>query len=136
MLWDCLSLIDDATIAAVQAVGGVTAIVSSHPHFYGTLVEWSQAFNGIPIYMHAADQSWVMRPDPAMVFWEGATYPLAPDLTLIHCGGIFPVRPCFTGLRALRAGGCYSAATRSTWSKTIVRSALCTAAQITSRWQG
>jgi glyoxylase-like metal-dependent hydrolase (beta-lactamase superfamily II) len=90
VLWDCLSLIDDATIAAVQGVGGLTAIASSHPHFYGTLVEWSQAFNGIPIYLHAADQSWVMRPDPAMVFWEGATYPLAPDLTLIHCGGHFP----------------------------------------------
>jgi hypothetical protein len=127
VLWDCLSLIDDATIAAGQAVGGLTAIVSSHPQLYGTLVEWSQAFNGIPIYLHAADQSWIMRPDPAMEFWEGTTYPLAPDLTLIHCGGIFPVRPCFTGLRALRAGGCCSAATRSTWSKTIVMSAFCTA---------
>ncbi len=89
VLWDCLSMIDDATIAAVQAAGGLAAIASSHPHFHGALVEWSRAFGGIPIYLHAADRAWVMRPDPTMVFWEGATYPLAPGLTLIHCGGHF-----------------------------------------------
>ena len=89
VLWDCVSLLDDATIAAVRAAGGLTAIASSHPHFYGALVEWSRAFDGIPIYLHAADQSWVMRPDPTMVFWEGTTYPLGSGLTLIHCGGHF-----------------------------------------------
>jgi hypothetical protein len=89
VLWDCVSLLDDATIAEVQAAGGLAAIASSHPHFYGVLVEWSRAVDGIPIYLHAADQSWVVRPDPMMVFWEGATYPLAPGLTLIHCGGAF-----------------------------------------------
>jgi glyoxylase-like metal-dependent hydrolase (beta-lactamase superfamily II) len=89
VLWDCVSLIDDDTIASVRAAGGLTAIASSHPHFYGALVEWSRAFGGVPIYLHAADQSWVMRPDPTMVFWDGATYPLAPGLTLIHCGGHF-----------------------------------------------
>jgi glyoxylase-like metal-dependent hydrolase (beta-lactamase superfamily II) len=90
VLWDCVSLLDDATIAAVRAAGGLATIASSHPHFYGALVEWSQAFDGIPIYLHAADQGWVMRPDPAMVFWEGPTYPIASGLTLIHCGGHFP----------------------------------------------
>lgn len=89
VLWDCVSLLDDATLAAIQAVGGLTAIASSHPHFYGSLVEWSQAFSGIPIYLHAADRAWVTRRDPAMVFWEGISYPLAAGLTLIHCGGHF-----------------------------------------------
>jgi hypothetical protein len=89
VLWDCVSLLDDATIAEVQAAGGLAAIASSHPHFYGVLVEWSRAVDGIPIYLHAADQSWVVRPDPTMVFWEGATYPLAPGLTLIYCGRHF-----------------------------------------------
>ena len=56
VLWDCLSMIDDATIAAVQAAGGLAAIASSHPHFHGALVEWSRAFGGIPIYLHAADR--------------------------------------------------------------------------------
>jgi hypothetical protein len=49
VLRDCVSLLDDATIAAVRAAGGLAAIASSHPHFYGALVEWSQAFDGIPI---------------------------------------------------------------------------------------
>jgi glyoxylase-like metal-dependent hydrolase (beta-lactamase superfamily II) len=89
MLWDCVSLIDDATIEAVRAAGGLTAIASSHPHFYGALVEWSRAFDGIPIYLHAADRRWVMRPDPTIVFWEETTYQPISGLTLIHCGGHF-----------------------------------------------
>ena len=89
VLWNCVSLIDDATIEAVRAAGGLTAIASSHPHFYGALVEWSRAFDEVPIYLHAADRGWVMRPDPTMVFWEGTTYQLISGLTLIHCGGHF-----------------------------------------------
>ena len=89
MLWDCISLIDDATIAAVRDAGELIAIASSHPHFYGALVEWSRAFGGVPIYLHAADRGWVMRPDPEMVFWEGAAHRLASGLTLLHCGGHF-----------------------------------------------
>ncbi len=87
--WDCVSLIDDATIAAIKSLGGLTGIAISHPHFYSSMVEWSQAFNGIPIYLHASDRQWVMRPDPAIVFWEGPTYSLKEGLTLIRCGGHF-----------------------------------------------
>src|SRR3712207_4660848 len=72
VLWDCISLIDDATITAVRDAGELIAIASSHPHFYGALVEWGRAFGGIPIYLHAADRAWVMRQDPTIVFWEGA----------------------------------------------------------------
>jgi glyoxylase-like metal-dependent hydrolase (beta-lactamase superfamily II) len=89
VLWDCLSLLDDATVEAVRTAGELTAIASSHPHFYGTLADWSRAFGRVPVYLHAADRDWVMRPDPAMVFWEGETYPLATGLTLVHCGGHF-----------------------------------------------
>jgi hypothetical protein len=76
VLWDCVNLLDDATTTSVRAAGGLVAIASSHPHFYGALVEWSQAFDGVPIYLHAADERWVMRPDPTMVFWEGQRYRL------------------------------------------------------------
>src|SRR5215213_11806029 len=34
VLWDCTSLLDDATIAAVRALGGIAAIAISHPHYY------------------------------------------------------------------------------------------------------
>ena len=88
VLWDCVSLIDSPTIAAVQALGGVAAIAISHPHYYAAMVEWSRAFNA-PIYLHANDRQWVMRPDSAVVFWEGATCSLGEGLTLINCGGHF-----------------------------------------------
>lgn len=89
LLWDCITLIDDETVAAVQALGGIAAIAISHPHYYSSMVAWSQAFGGIPIYLHAADREHVMRPDPAIVFWEGETLPLLEGLTLIRCGGHF-----------------------------------------------
>ena len=88
MLWDCITLIDDATIEAVNALGGVKAIAISHPHYYSAMIEWSRAFNA-PIYLHAADRGWVARPDPAIHFWEGETQSLGDGLTLIRCGGHF-----------------------------------------------
>jgi hypothetical protein len=88
VLWDCITVIDDETIAAVKALGGISAIAISHPHYYSSMVEWSHAFNA-PIYLHAADRQWVMRPDPNIVFWEGETKPLGDGITLIRCGGHF-----------------------------------------------
>lgn len=90
ILWDCTSLLDEATVEAVRGLGGVSAIAVSHPHLAGSLVEWSQAFDHAPIYWHAANREWVMRPDPAYVFWEGDTQSLPGGLTLIRCGGHFP----------------------------------------------
>jgi hypothetical protein len=89
VLWDCLPLLDDAVVEAIKAMGGISAIAISHPHYYSSMVEWSQAFGGVPIYLHAADRQWVMRPDKAIVFWEGETKALAEGLTLIRCGGHF-----------------------------------------------
>jgi hypothetical protein len=34
VLWDCISLLDENTVAAVQQLGGIKAIAISHPHFY------------------------------------------------------------------------------------------------------
>ena len=89
-LWDCVSLVDDATIALVKSLGGLRGIAISHPHYYSTMVEWSRAFGGVPIHLHAADRAWVMRQDEAVRFWEGEEQELASDVTLIRCGGHFP----------------------------------------------
>ena len=89
ILWDCTSLIDDVAVRAVEAQGGISAIAISHPHFYASMVEWSRTFGGAPIYLHAADRNWVMRPDPAIVFWTAETHLLPGGLMLIHCGGHF-----------------------------------------------
>jgi hypothetical protein len=90
VLWDCLSLVDPATVEIIKGLGGLTAIAISHPHYYSSMVEWSQAFGGIPVHLHAADRPWIMRPDPAITLWEGEIKKLAPGLTLIRCGGHYP----------------------------------------------
>jgi len=89
VLWECIALIDDATVEIIQAMGGVSAIAISHPHYYTTMVEWSRALGGVPVYLHAADREWVMRPDPAVRFWEGDTQALGPGVTLVRLGGHF-----------------------------------------------
>lgn len=90
VLWDCVSLLDEATVEAIKARGGISAIATSHPHTVGSLVEWSHAFGDAPIYWHADNREWVMRPDPAFVFWEGEICHIMDGLTLVRCGGHFP----------------------------------------------
>jgi hypothetical protein len=90
VLWDCITVIDDRSVAAIQALGGVVAIAVSHPHFYASVVEWSRALGNVPVYLHAADGEWVRRPHPAIVFWHGESHPLVPGLTLLRLGGHFP----------------------------------------------
>jgi glyoxylase-like metal-dependent hydrolase (beta-lactamase superfamily II) len=89
VLWDCLPLLDEAMVEAIKAMGGISAIAISHPHYYSSMVEWSGAFGNVPIYLHTDDQQWVMRPDKAIVFWKGETQALAEGLKLIRCGGHF-----------------------------------------------
>ena len=88
LLWDCISLLDEAAVTAVTALGGIKAIAISHPHFYSAMIEWSRAFDA-PIFLHTADRQWVMRPDSAIQFWESETKPLWAGMTLIRGGGHF-----------------------------------------------
>jgi hypothetical protein len=90
ILWDCVSLIDLDTVTLIQALGGIFAIAISHPHYYTSMVEWSGAFGGVPIYLHEDDREWVQRSDGSLTFWHGDTYSLADGLTLIRVGGHFP----------------------------------------------
>ena len=89
VLWDCLSYLDAQTVQAVQDLGGITALAISHPHYYSAMVEWSEAFGDVPIYLHQADKPWVQRPHPNIRFWTGTTKTLLDGVTLIHTGGHF-----------------------------------------------
>ena len=89
ILWDCVSLIDPGTVSALWALGGINAIAISHPHYYTSMVEWSRAFGGIPIYLHADDRKWIVRNDAAIQPWEGDRHDLFGGVTLIRCGGHF-----------------------------------------------
>jgi len=88
LLWDCITLLDEATVEAVRALGGIRAIAISHPHYYSTMVAWAHTF-GATIHLHQDDREHVVRPDPAIHFWEGETLGLFGGLTLIRCGGHF-----------------------------------------------
>jgi len=89
VMWDCIALLDPATLDFIRNLGGVAAIAISHPHYYTTMVEWSLAFGNAPIYLHAADQQWVMRPHANIKSWTGETKALLDDLVLIHTPGHF-----------------------------------------------
>lgn len=90
ILWDCVSLIDDATVTLINALGGLRAIAISHPHFYTTLVDWSRAFGGIPVYLHADDAAWVRQQDDCINFWQGGSFEILKGITLVRGGGHFP----------------------------------------------
>lgn len=85
VMWDVLTYIDDDLARQVRDLGGISAIAISHPHFYGSMVEWAQAFDA-PVYIHEADREWVARPDPAVQFWRGDAFEIADGLTLLHTG--------------------------------------------------
>ena len=89
VLWDCISFLDDATVAEIRRRGGIAMIAISHPHFYSAMIEWSRTFDA-PIYLHADNQPWVMRPDAVVQYWEGEAHELLPGLTVVRCGGHFP----------------------------------------------
>jgi hypothetical protein len=90
ILWDCIALVDRATIEMIKAMGGIKAIAISHPHYYTTMIEWSEALGGVPIHLHAADKTWIMRDGPAISLWQGQTKELLPGLTMICAGGHYP----------------------------------------------
>jgi glyoxylase-like metal-dependent hydrolase (beta-lactamase superfamily II) len=86
VLWECTPLLDDAAAAEIERRGGLAAIAISHPHYYTAMIEWAHAF-ACPIFIHEADQKWVLRPDPSVQFWSGETHSLGGGVTLIRCGG-------------------------------------------------
>ncbi|GAB2934443.1 MBL fold metallo-hydrolase [Streptomyces heilongjiangensis] len=89
VLWDCVPYLDDDMVGRIKQIGGLSAIAVSHPHFYGAMVEWAHAFDA-PVHLHAADKAWVGRPDPSLRFWDGETYRLSEELTLINGAVHFP----------------------------------------------
>src|SRR4249919_659131 len=58
VLWDCISLLDDATAEAVERAGGIAAIAVSHPHYYSSIVEWADRFDAV-VLLHEDDHRWV-----------------------------------------------------------------------------
>ena len=87
-MWDSITHIDSATIDAVNEIGGIQGISVSHPHFYSSIVEWSEAFGGAPVYIPEADREYWVRTDVQPEWWSG-TREVWPGLTLVQVGGHF-----------------------------------------------
>jgi len=66
VLWDCVALLDDETIDWIKSIGGLQAIVISHPHYYTTHLEWAETFD-CPVYMSEEDSKWLCREDKKSV---------------------------------------------------------------------
>ena len=88
LLWDCVTLLDDAAEAAVEAAGGLRAIAISHPHYYSAMIDWAERFD-VPILLHADDADHVMRPGPRVEHWSGERRALWNGLELVRLGGHF-----------------------------------------------
>lgn len=89
LMWDCVPLATPEAVAHVGSLGGLKAIAISHPHYYGALADWSEAFGGIPVYLHADDRQWVTRPHASIVHWTGDSHRFSDDVRLLRTGGHF-----------------------------------------------
>jgi hypothetical protein len=105
LMWEAVSLVTNQAVTAIQECGVVTAIALSHPHFYSSMVRWSEALGGVPIYVHSADRAWVRRTSPQVRFWEGERLQLSSTMTLIHCAGHFPGSTVLHWREGVRGGG-------------------------------
>ena len=105
LMWECLSLVTPEAVAELESRGGVSCMAISHPHFYTSMVEWSDALGGLPIYVHEADRDWVRRPSPRIRFWRGERLELSEDLVLLHLPGHFPGSAGLWWKRGPRSGG-------------------------------
>ena len=73
-LWDCISLVDDATVAAVQALAAGSP-ASPSPTRTTTPAWWSGAARSAMCRSTSTptDADWVVRHDRAILFWDGDT---------------------------------------------------------------
>lgn len=94
ILWDCITLLDEATKDRVNELGGIKAIVISHPHYYSTHLLWARAFN-CKVYLAAEDSKWLAQTDPERQVFipEGETETdilAGSGVKALKLGGHFP----------------------------------------------
>ena len=89
VMWDCVPLVTPEAVDYIRSLGGLKAIAVSHPHYYGAIADWSEAFGGVPIYLHHDDRAWITRPHPSIMLWTGEIHALSPEVSLVRAGGHF-----------------------------------------------
>ncbi|GAP91640.1 putative metallo-beta-lactamase family protein [Rosellinia necatrix] len=89
VLWDCVTLLDDETIAKIRDLGGLDAIVISHPHYYSTHLEWARAFD-CPVYLAGEDKEWLTQEDATRQRFITETETDILGTKILKLGGHFP----------------------------------------------
>ena len=89
VMWDCVPVATPEAVDHVRSLGGLKAIAVSHPHYYGAVADWSEAFGGAPIYLHGDDRAM----GDAAAFLDrrmaGPEPRISDDITLLRAGGHF-----------------------------------------------
>lgn len=88
LLWEVPGHLDDAAVEAVAELGGVAAIMASHPHMYGLQLEWARAFGAV-VHVAEADRRWVRREGPEISAWT-EPFEVLPGIRAVQTGGHFP----------------------------------------------
>ncbi len=88
VLWDCIPLLDSATIDFINSKGGLKAIAFSHPHYYSNMNDWANVFQ-CPIYIHQKDEPYIVFKGSSISLWQGSEINLIDDIRLINIGGHF-----------------------------------------------
>lgn len=89
VLWDCLAFLDDDTVRRIKEMGGLEAIVISHPHYYSTHVHWARAF-GCKVYLAAEDRGWATMDSAHTQSLNHIETEILPSIKAIKLGGHFP----------------------------------------------
>lgn len=90
VLWDCITYLDQDTVDRVNELGGIDAIVISHPHYYSCHLEWAKAFN-CKVYLSNEDKEWISRSDPEyQVFFDESVKQFNDQVSVHKVGGHFP----------------------------------------------
>ncbi len=90
VLFDGVPLLDDDALAEIMRLGGVRAMVASHPHLYGALATNARKLGNVPVYLPEADRGWLMNTDVEVTYFSGDALDLGDGLTLHVTGGHFP----------------------------------------------
>ncbi|KAI1823257.1 beta-lactamase-like protein [Xylaria intraflava] len=89
VLWDCITLLDRETVERIRALGGLRAIVISHPHYYSTHLEWARAFD-CPVYLADEDRQWLAQHDAERQVFLTETETDVLGVKVLKLGGHFP----------------------------------------------
>jgi len=96
VLWDCITYLDEGTIQWIKRIGGLQAIIISHPHYYTTHLLWARVF-GCPVYLSREDGEWLCRAETV-----GAEVRALVEETVVEVKGRDGLD---TGVRGLKLGG-------------------------------